>query len=58
MAEIKLLGCTTVLDIRQMRRVKVGGVYKMQKFTAIERKQSKGMHSNWNKTGIRHCVEY
>ena len=40
MAEIKLLGCTTVLDIRQMRRVKVGGVYKMQQFTAIERKQS------------------
>ena len=40
MAENKLLGCTAVLDIRQMRRVKVGGVYKMQKFTAIERKQS------------------
>ena len=37
MAQIKVLGHATVLDIRQMTRVKVGGVYKIQKFTAMER---------------------
>jgi len=40
LAEIKFLRCTTAPDIRQMRRVKVDGAYKMQKFTTVELKQS------------------
>jgi len=39
-AEIKFLRCTTAPDIRQRRRVKVEGAYKMQKFTTMELKQS------------------
>jgi len=39
-AEIKFFRCTTVPNIKQMRRVKVDDAYKTQKFTTIELKQS------------------